>query len=156
MDPDANSDPDPDADPNPDADPDPAISFFVYCFLKVHLHHLSKLKSHKEVTKQQKSLFFLLFCLMMEGSASGFGSGSVSLTYGSGCGCWRPKNKWILEAQKQMDPGDPDPQSSAIISNSESESGILRGPHRIRIRETNQLIITQYRDLIYSIHVTSR
>jgi len=51
-------------------DPDPAfLSFFVthlqdankklikksfsgYYFLKVHLHHYSKIKSHKEVTKQ--------------------------------------------------------------------------------------------------------
>jgi hypothetical protein len=49
-------------------DPDPAIfvidlqdankklikneSFSVYYFLKVHLHHISKIKSPKEVTKQ--------------------------------------------------------------------------------------------------------
>jgi hypothetical protein len=48
-------------------DPDPAIfvldlqdankklfekSFSAYYFLKVHLHHLSNIKSHKEVTKQ--------------------------------------------------------------------------------------------------------
>jgi hypothetical protein len=26
--------------------------FFAYYFLKVHLHHFSKIKSHKEVTKQ--------------------------------------------------------------------------------------------------------
>jgi hypothetical protein len=49
----------------PDADPDPAIfvsdlldvnkkleGFFAYNLLKVHLHHNSKIKSHKEVTKQ--------------------------------------------------------------------------------------------------------
>ncbi len=47
-----------------DRDPDPAIfvsdlhdgnkkfQFFSYYFLKVHLHHFSKQKSHKEVTKQ--------------------------------------------------------------------------------------------------------
>jgi len=53
---------------DPDADPDTAIfvsdlqevnkklflflGFFAYCFLKVHLHHFSKIRSHKEVTKQ--------------------------------------------------------------------------------------------------------
>jgi hypothetical protein len=52
---------------DPDADPDPAIfiidlqdankklkkkKFSAYYFLKVHLHHLSKIKSQKEVTKQ--------------------------------------------------------------------------------------------------------
>jgi hypothetical protein len=31
--------------------------------LKVHLHHFSNIKSHKEVTKQQESRFFLLFLL---------------------------------------------------------------------------------------------
>jgi hypothetical protein len=30
-------------------------------FLKLHLHHFSKIKSHKEVTKQWESRFFLLF-----------------------------------------------------------------------------------------------
>jgi hypothetical protein len=54
-------------DPDPDADPDHAIfiidlqgankklikkSFSAYYFLKVHLHHFSKIKSQKEVTKQ--------------------------------------------------------------------------------------------------------
>jgi hypothetical protein len=53
---------------DPDADPDPAIfitdlqdankelikkiSFSAYFFLKVDLHHFSKIKSQKEVTKQ--------------------------------------------------------------------------------------------------------
>jgi hypothetical protein len=52
---------------DPDADPDPAIfvtdlqgrqeqkkisKFFANYFLKVHLHHFSKIKTHKEVTKQ--------------------------------------------------------------------------------------------------------
>jgi hypothetical protein len=47
---------------DPDAAPDPAIlvsdlqdvnkSFFAYYFLKRHLHQFSKIKSHKEVTKQ--------------------------------------------------------------------------------------------------------
>jgi hypothetical protein len=58
-----------DPDPAPDLDlaPDPALfvsglqdtkkliflpSFFAYYFLKIHLHHSSKIKLHKEVTKQ--------------------------------------------------------------------------------------------------------
>jgi hypothetical protein len=57
-----------DPDSNPDSAPDPANfvtdlqdanktdffkeSFSVYSFLKVHLHHFSKIKSQKEVTKQ--------------------------------------------------------------------------------------------------------
>jgi hypothetical protein len=28
------------------------FSFFAYYFLKVHLHHFSKIKSNKEVTKR--------------------------------------------------------------------------------------------------------
>ncbi len=28
------------------------VSLFAYYFLKVHLHRFSKIKSHKEVTKQ--------------------------------------------------------------------------------------------------------
>jgi hypothetical protein len=55
-----------------DPDPDPALfvslvpskrqqkiifsNIFAYSFLKVHIHHSSKLKSHKEITKQ----FFLI------------------------------------------------------------------------------------------------
>jgi hypothetical protein len=51
-----------------DSDPDPAIfvidiqdankkqifkkSFSTFYFLKVHLHHFSKIKSHEEITKQ--------------------------------------------------------------------------------------------------------
>jgi hypothetical protein len=52
---------------DPDSDPDPAIFVIdlqeankklllkkcsAYNFLKVHLHHFSKIKSQKEVTKQ--------------------------------------------------------------------------------------------------------
>ncbi len=44
-------------------------------------------KNSKRVTKQKKSRFFLLFCMMIEGS------GSIPLTSGSGSG--RPKNMWI-------------------------------------------------------------
>jgi hypothetical protein len=47
--------------------------------LKVHLHHYSKMKSHKEVTEQWKSQFFFLsfFCLLMAGSGSVTGAGST-------------------------------------------------------------------------------
>jgi hypothetical protein len=62
---------------DPDPHPDPAIfitdlqdankklfkSFIAFYFLKEHLHHFLKIKSPKEVTKQQKSRFFLLFLL---------------------------------------------------------------------------------------------
>ncbi len=55
-----------DPDPDADADPDPAIVVIdlqdanknlikknsAYYFLKVYLHHFSKIKSQKEVTKQ--------------------------------------------------------------------------------------------------------
>ncbi len=44
----------------------------------VYLHLFSKIKSQKEVTKQQESRFFIFFCLMIEGSGSR-----------------RPKNIWI-------------------------------------------------------------
>jgi hypothetical protein len=95
---------DPDPDSDPDSDPDPAIfaidlqdantklikkkiffSFSAYYFLKVHLHHFSKIKSQKEVTKQEESRFFLLFSL-------------------------DDRRIRIQEAQKHMDPTDPDPE----------------------------------------------
>ncbi len=45
-----------------------ALSFHAYFYLKVHLHHSSKIINHK-VTKQ---VFLHFFCLLIEG----FGSGS--------------------------------------------------------------------------------
>ncbi len=39
------------------------MGFSGYYFLKVHLHHFSKTKSHQDVTKQQESTLFLLFFL---------------------------------------------------------------------------------------------
>jgi hypothetical protein len=69
-------DPDPDPATQINADPDPQpcfssvtfkmpikITFFDNYFLKVHLHHSSKINSHKEVNKKWKSRFFLLFLL---------------------------------------------------------------------------------------------
>jgi hypothetical protein len=57
-------------------------SFPAYYILKVLLHHFSKIKSQKNVTKQY-------ICLLIEGS------GSIPLTNGSGSGSRRPKNMWI-------------------------------------------------------------
>ncbi len=84
---------------DPDPDPVPFASdlqdaskylfflhFFAYYFLKVHLHHFSlKIKSHKEVTKQYRSRFFLLFLL-------------------------DDRRIRIREAKKFRDPTDPNPE----------------------------------------------
>jgi hypothetical protein len=55
----------------------------AYYFLKVYLNHSSKIKRHKEVTKKRNQFFSSYFCLMMEGSLSGY----IPLNNGSG-----PKN----------------------------------------------------------------
>jgi hypothetical protein len=61
----------------------------AYYFLKVHLHHFSKIKSQKESQNRRNQGFFYYFCMMIEGS------GSIHLTSGSGSGSGRPKNMWI-------------------------------------------------------------
>ncbi len=81
--------------------------FSAYDFLKLHIHHFSKIKIQKESQNRRKQGFSYYFCMMIEGS------GSIPLTSGSGSGSWRPKNTWIrwiriLEAQKHVDPVDPD------------------------------------------------
>ncbi len=63
--------------------------FSAYYFLKVHLHHFSKIKSQKESQNRRNQGFSYYFCMMIEAS----GSGSIPLTSGSGSG--RPKNMWI-------------------------------------------------------------
>ena len=59
----------------------------IFCFLIFEgpftVHHFSKIKSHKEITKQLESMFFLLFLL--------------------------DRRILIREARKHMDPTDPDP-----------------------------------------------
>jgi hypothetical protein len=62
-------------DLDPDTDPVIFVSvlqvfqqkIIIFCLLlfelKVHLHHFSQIKSHKEVKKQLESMFFLLFLL---------------------------------------------------------------------------------------------
>jgi hypothetical protein len=87
---------DPDADPclllmDPDQDPsifiinlqDPTKKIINYYFLKVHLHHFFKIKSQQEVTKMYELRFFLLFLL-------------------------DDRRIRIQEAQKHIDPTDPD------------------------------------------------
>ncbi len=79
-------------DPDPhlelmDSDPDPAVfvidlqdvkktSFFkIFCLLLFEFtftsYDFSKIKSHKEVRKQEESTFSCYFCFMMEESRSG-------------------------------------------------------------------------------------
>ncbi len=64
---------------DPDADPGGPKTYGSGTL--AHLHHSSKIKIHKEVTKQEKSSSYYC-CLMME--RSGAGSGSVLMTNGSG------------------------------------------------------------------------
>ncbi len=63
--------------------------FSAYYFLKVHLHHFSKIKSQKELQNSRNRGFSYYFCTMIEGSESR----SIILTNGSGSE--RPKNMWI-------------------------------------------------------------
>jgi hypothetical protein len=76
------------------------FTFFVFYFLKLHLHNFSKMKSHKEVTKQRFFLLVLRFCLMIVKS----GVGSIPRANGSG----RPKDILILEIRIRL--RNPDPQ----------------------------------------------
>ncbi len=48
--------------------------------MKVHLHHFSKIKCPKEVTKQRNKGFSYYFFLMIKGSRSGFGFGTLFRT----------------------------------------------------------------------------
>jgi hypothetical protein len=71
--------------------------FSTYYFLKLHLHHFSKMKTQKESQNSRNQGYSYYFCLMIEGSGSGSraGSGSGSIPLASGSGSWRPKNMWI-------------------------------------------------------------
>jgi hypothetical protein len=66
-------------------------------FLKLHLHHLSKIKIQKESQNSRNQGFSYYFCMIIEGSGSRSraGSESIPLTSESGSGSWRPKNMWI-------------------------------------------------------------
>ncbi len=77
-------------------------SFSAYYFLKVHLHHFSKIKSRKKSQSSKYQGFSYSFCLVIEGS--GAGSGSIPLN--NGTGSTRPKKT------DPTDPdSDPDPQN---------------------------------------------
>ncbi len=52
--------------------------FSAYDFLKLYLHHFSKIKIQKESQNSRNQ-----------------GFGSIPLTSGSGSGSWRPQNTWI-------------------------------------------------------------
>jgi hypothetical protein len=54
--------------------------FSAYDFLKLHLHHFSKIKIQKEKQNSGNQGYSYYFCMMIEGSGSG---------------SWRPKNMWI-------------------------------------------------------------
>jgi hypothetical protein len=77
--------------------------FFAFYFLKLHLHHFSKINSHKEVTKQQDQGFSYYFFFGIE--RSGAGSGSVPRTNRAGSG--RSKKHM---APKDLELPDQDPQ----------------------------------------------
>ncbi len=85
--------------------------FSVYYFVKLHLHHFSKIKSLKETHNSRNQGFSDYFCMMIEGSGSRAGnrSGSIPLTSGSGSG--RPKNRWIrwVRIRNTVVNQDPDP-----------------------------------------------
>ncbi len=70
---------------------------FAYFFLKLHLHHFLKDKTHNEVTKQQESRFYLLFLL---------DDGRIRIR--------------IPEAQKHTDPMDPDRNTGSETLQNES------------------------------------
>ncbi len=67
----------------------------AYYFLKVHLHHFSKIKSQKESQYSRNQGFSYYFCMMIDAWWSGSGSGSGSIPHGSGSGSVRPKNMRI-------------------------------------------------------------
>ncbi len=46
------------------------LSFSAYHFLRVYLHHFSKIKSHKEVTNSRNQGFSYYFCVTIDGSGS--------------------------------------------------------------------------------------
>jgi hypothetical protein len=79
--------------------------FSAYDFLKLHLHHFSKIKIQKESQNSRNQGFSYNFCMIIEGS----GSGSIPLT--SGSGSWRSKNMWILWIRIRIRNTDFNPKS---------------------------------------------
>ncbi len=69
--------------------------FPAFYFLKLHLHHFSKIKSQKESRNSRNQGFSYYFCMMIQGSESGSRAGSGSIPRTSGSGSGGPKNMWI-------------------------------------------------------------
>ncbi len=69
--------------------------FFAYYFLKVHLHHFSKIKVIKKSQSSRNQFFFLHFLLDDRRIRS-----RISIS-----------DWWIRMAKKHMDPTDPDPDT---------------------------------------------
>jgi hypothetical protein len=72
----------------------------AYYFLKVHLHHISKIKSKKGDTKQYESRFFLLFLLddrriRIRIHTYDQCCGSMTFWGGSGSAWIHASNQWI-------------------------------------------------------------
>jgi hypothetical protein len=78
--------------------------FSAYYFLKLQLHHFSKIKSQKESQNSRNQGFSYYFYMMIGGSGSraGSGSGSIPLTSGSGSG--RPKHVGPVDPDLDSDP----------------------------------------------------
>jgi hypothetical protein len=106
--------------------------FSAYYFLKLHSQN------------SRNQGFSYYFCMMIEGSRSG--SGSIPLTNGSGSGSRRPKNMWnrwirIQEAQKHVDPVDPDPDPQHCLKMCFSDIG--SATNTFADRQTNDLTWTR-------------
>jgi hypothetical protein len=52
----------------------------AYYFLKVHLHHFSKIKSQKESQNSRNQGFSYYFCMMIEGSGFVYGSATLDIS----------------------------------------------------------------------------
>ncbi len=89
-------------------------SLYSYSFLKVHLHHFSMIKSHKNVTKQYKSRLF--FILLLVGGRVWIRSRIRSRTnnYGSGSRSRKPKNIRIPQIRIRILNIVPEESSSKI------------------------------------------
>ncbi len=103
-------------------------SFYAYSFLKVHLHHSSKIKSHKKSQKDSRNQGFSSFFLLVNGRTR----------------IWIHTNNLqirmrIQEAQKHMDPSDPDHKLRIRMRIQEAQKHMDCGSRRlknIRIRNT--------------------
>jgi hypothetical protein len=72
-------------DPDPDRhwpyqDANKKLVFFVFYFLKVHVHHFERYKVKKKSQSSRNKGFSSFFCLVIEGSRSRSGSGFGSAT----------------------------------------------------------------------------